>query len=278
VLLCPRCGHPVVPAESPEALVLLASRPELAREGLSRLERVSRTIKVLPLAGGVAIVCLIVAAWAFPSVRDAPWFTWLFFAAGATIVAHPVWLALHLFLSALEADRPRQSAADPSNRSLTLPPGLPSLGSLGPIDAERKRELKRLGKAEVERRSSVLKEAMELANPAPTDSDRWADGYRDGVERERWLKKKLPVLSRAQVERMFVVLPESTPGWVPHPGGYVICTTCGSAAPSLMPWRLFYWASCACGNIRWRCILGWQRGTARDPRAIVSAKLLGRAK
>ena len=146
------------------------------------------------------------------------------------------------------------------------------------MDAEQKRALKRLGKAEIERRSSELRAALRQANPGGTGSDEWAKGYRSGVERERWLQKALPILSRAQLEELFVVLTENRPGWFPHPGGYVICTICGSAAPSFMPWRLFYWRSCVCGNIKWRCLLGWRRGSAREPDAIVSAKLLGRAK
>ena len=145
------------------------------------------------------------------------------------------------------------------------------------MDAEQKRALKRLGKAEVERRSSELRAALQESNPGGPGSDEWARGYRHGVERERWLQKTLPILSRAQLEELFVVLIDDRPGWVPHAGGYVICAICGSAAPSFMRWKLFYWRSCACGNIRWRCLLGWCRGTAREPDAVVSAKLLGRA-
>ena len=146
------------------------------------------------------------------------------------------------------------------------------------MDAEQKRALKKLGKAEVERRSAELRAALEEANPGGAASEDWASGYRDGVERERWLKKALPILSRAQLEELFVVLPDNRPGWVPHPGGYILCAICGSAVPSVLPRRLFYWRSCVCGNIKWRCLLGFGRGSAREPDAIVSVKLLGRSK
>lgn len=144
------------------------------------------------------------------------------------------------------------------------------------MNAATKRSLKRLGKAEVERRSAEIRAALKEANPAPSGSGQWAKGYRVGLKRELWLQRALPILHRERLHELFVVLRQPGTGWVPHPGGYVICNTCGSAAPSLMPWKLFYWASCACGNIRWRCFLGWRRGGVRNPDGVTSAKLCGR--
>jgi hypothetical protein len=146
------------------------------------------------------------------------------------------------------------------------------------MDAARRRELKRLGKAEVERRSAEVNAALALANPASAGSDEWARGYRDGVYRERWLKRKLPILHHRELQRLFVVQGTSDSGWTPYPGGYILCALCGSAVPSYLPWRVFYWKACACGNIRWRQILGWRRGRAEDPTNVVPISLIGRAK
>ena len=73
------------------------------------------------------------------------------------------------------------------------------------------------------------------------------------------------------------MVPESNAGWVAHPGGYVQCLKCGSAAPSAMSRRLFYWAGCACGNIRWRWVLFCGRASVADPKAVVPVKLIAKS-
>lgn len=100
ILLCPRCRQHVVPVEGPEGLALLASQPNLLSGGFSRLEQASRIVKAFPLVGGVGFVVLIVASIAFPSIREQPWLIWLVYAVVFLIVAHPVWLAIHLLLDA----------------------------------------------------------------------------------------------------------------------------------------------------------------------------------
>jgi hypothetical protein len=79
-----------------------------------------------------------------------------------------------------------------------------------------------------------------------------------------------------RLESLFVVVPESNAGWVPHAGGYVQCLKCGSAAPSAMPRRLFYWSGCACGNIRWRWVLFFGRAFVANPEAVVPVKLVAK--
>jgi hypothetical protein len=145
------------------------------------------------------------------------------------------------------------------------------------MDPERRRQLKRAGKAEVERRSAELNAAMSASNPAPVGSEEWGRGYKSGTERERWLRVKLPVLHRPQLESLFVVLPQAGAGWVAHPGGYVQCLKCGSAVPSAMPRRLFYWSGCACGNIRWRWLFFRGRATVADAKAVVPVTLVGKS-
>jgi len=137
------------------------------------------------------------------------------------------------------------------------------------MDEERKRKLKALGKAEVERRSAELRAALDEANPARPGEDAWSSHYRTGTERERWLRNKLPILHRSELESQFVALEDAE-------AGYLLCKVCGSAVPAAVPRRWFYWASCACGNIRWRCLLGWRRAFVRDPGSVVAVKLIGR--
>jgi hypothetical protein len=144
------------------------------------------------------------------------------------------------------------------------------------MNAERRRQLKAVGKAEVERRSAELRAAVTASNPAPIGSDEWVRGYRAGTQRERWLRSKLPVLHRDALETAFLVSRDVGAGWIPHVGGYVRCLRCGSAAPSALPRRWFYWAGCACGNVRWRCVLFWRRGVVADPESVEPVKLIGR--
>lgn len=144
------------------------------------------------------------------------------------------------------------------------------------MDKARRRELKALGKAEVARRSAAVHDALREANPAAPGDPEWSDNYRRGVERERWLRKTLPLLGYAELHERFVVREDVGEGWIPHVGGYLLCTDCGCATPSAMPRRLFYWRSCACGNVRWRMILWWRRCRVRHPEKLVPVKLVGR--
>jgi hypothetical protein len=145
------------------------------------------------------------------------------------------------------------------------------------MDAERKRQLKARGKAEVERRSAELRKVLAAANPASIDSVEWGANYKKGVERERWLRERLPLLDSKQLQELFVILPNENDGWHAHIGSYVVCQRCGSAVPAALPRRLFYWAGCECKNVRWRCILFWQRVFVSDPSVVIPVKLVGKA-
>ena len=144
------------------------------------------------------------------------------------------------------------------------------------MDAERKRALKKSGKAEVARRSAELEAALSASNPAPIGSDQWAANYALATTRERWLQRKRPLLRAKQLRAMFVVQPYESAGWSAHPGAYVMCTVCGSAIPCAVPNRLLYWRSCSCGNAGWRAVLGWTKPIARRPEALIPVKLIGR--
>ena len=144
------------------------------------------------------------------------------------------------------------------------------------MDAARKRQLKAIGKAEVARQSEAIHASLAEANSAAIGSDAWAKNHRTGTLREKWLRKRLPILHKDQLHKLFVVHPYEVNRWSPFIGGYIMCTHCGSAAPSALPRRLFYWGSCVCGNIRWNCLLAWRKGTITDASAIVPIKLIGR--
>ncbi|WP_343635095.1 hypothetical protein [Roseateles sp.] len=145
------------------------------------------------------------------------------------------------------------------------------------MDADRKRQLKKLGKAEVARQSAELRASLTDANPAALGDSAWANNHKTGILREKWLKKKLPLLRQKKLEQLFVVLPIVSAGWRPTLGGYIQCRTCGSASPSSIPERkFFYWATCGCGNIRWRCIGPFRRVVVRAPDQILPVTLIGR--
>jgi hypothetical protein len=146
------------------------------------------------------------------------------------------------------------------------------------MDPVRRRELKQLGKKEVERRSAELQNTLSAANPSPVGSDEWARGYKLGIQREKWLRKKLPLLTPDELASMFVVHDATDPGWTAHGGssGYLRCNKCGCAAPSVLPDTWFYWSSCSCGNIRLRRILFWKVILAKDPSELTPVKLVGR--
>ena len=131
------------------------------------------------------------------------------------------------------------------------------------MDPERKRALKKLGKAEVQRQSDEVRRALDEANPMDASSDAWIRGHKLGTERERWLRKRLPTLHQPQLDALFVVRPYVGTGWVPTPGGYVQCEDCGSALPSMRPKSWFHSTGCRCGNIEWWEILWWRRITVR---------------
>jgi hypothetical protein len=144
------------------------------------------------------------------------------------------------------------------------------------MDEKRRRELKALGKAEVARQSAELWTALHEANAAAPGDANWSANYRRGVERERWLRKTLPVLAPTMLRKLFVVREEVGLGWVPHIGGYLLCTGCGYATPSALPRRMLYWRSCGCGNVKWRMILGWRRCRVTHPERLTRVKLIGR--
>lgn len=145
------------------------------------------------------------------------------------------------------------------------------------MDQQRKKKLKKMGKAEVARQSAEVWQALKAANPVDPGDDAWAGNYKRGLLREKWLRDELPLLNSRQVEEWFVVLPNASAGWKPHAKGFVLCGNCGSVSPSAAPKRRFiYWTSCECGNIKWRCIGPWRNVSVARPESVVPVKLIGK--
>ena len=145
------------------------------------------------------------------------------------------------------------------------------------MDKERKRFLKAVGKAEVQRRSDALERALRAANPAPPGSDDWAKNYRAGTLHEKKLRQKLPILPIEEVEQKYVVLrAEGEVG--AYVGQYLQCMRCGSVLPAAIPKRAFYWGSCACGNVKWRVLAGWNGSRFEDLSLVRPVTLLGKGK
>lgn len=158
----------------------------------------------------------------------------------------------------------------------TTRPMVPSNRDSAFMDRDRRRQLKAWGKAEVARESAALQASLRHANPAAPGDDQWASHYRLGVMRERWLREKLPLLRSEKLNSLFVVHPWGANTSSAHLGGYVLCGGCGTASPSAIPRKVFYWKSCGCGNIRWRCFFGWTRNTVKDPSLLLPVKLIGK--
>jgi hypothetical protein len=118
-----------------------------------------------------------------------------------------------------------------------------------------------------------VREAQRGDEAAATGGRGWSIGYRIAYRNEAWLHRSRPILSASQIEKLFVILPSY--GSRRDAGPYVVCR-CGFAAPVSMPRRVFYWSSCACGNIRWRCILWWRKGTIQNWELVFPAKLVAR--
>ena len=143
------------------------------------------------------------------------------------------------------------------------------------MDKERKRQLKKQGKAEVQRVSDALHKSLQEANPLPPGAPGWADSYKLGIQREKWLKSELPVLHEPELSQLFSVRPYPNRGWLPHVGAYVQCQSCGSAIPCARKKRFFDRVRCRCKNIVWWQLFKWRKVVIKKPENVVPIKLIG---
>jgi hypothetical protein len=126
---------------------------------------------------------------------------------------------------------------------------------------ERRRHLKREGKAEVVSRSHARKVASEALLPdmlaalshtgqPPNDLSKLTNDQIARARLEAWVAAERPVLHRDRLHQEFVPLPDTSQKWKSHPFSYLLCKRCGSALPSHPVSSLFQRSSCQCGNIR----------------------------
>lgn len=144
------------------------------------------------------------------------------------------------------------------------------------MNSERKRALKKLGKAEVERRSTALHQHLQDANPVELDDPLWASNYARGVEKERWISRKRPTLHREALNRQFVVRPYENDGWRSLERNYIQCTNCGSALPSLPRPKILGLTKCKCWNIVWWRLFKWNNFRIKRMELVQPVKLTGR--
>jgi len=142
---------------------------------------------------------------------------------------------------------------------------------------ERRKQLKRAAKQELERRFNITNNAINEAVPLHSSNDpTWGKRFKLGIERERWLRKRLPLLRKPELDRLFVVAEDTHP-LSSFVGGYMRCRSCESVAPTALPrTKRFYWKSCGCGNIRWRVFLWWGACKVRNQELLEPVRLIGR--
>jgi hypothetical protein len=156
------------------------------------------------------------------------------------------------------------------------------------MDIERRKQLKKQGKAQVERDSAERKARSQAVLPdmlaalshsgvLPESPDHLAPDARARFEKERWIAESRPTIHREQLLTEFVPLLDAAGKWTQHLLAYVMCKGCQSAVPLIPPHRLLYRSSCACGNLRWKRFLGYGRLAIRDPNFALPIALFGRA-
>ena len=156
------------------------------------------------------------------------------------------------------------------------------------MDIERRRQLKRQGKAEVERRSAESKAqsealisdmiaALSHTGVLPLDPTHLDPDARTRYEREQWVMALRPTIHKEQLHAEFIPLPDPAGKWKQHPLGYVMCKRCHSVLPAIPPERLFYTSSCACGNLQWRRWLWRGKFSMRDSSKALPIGIFARA-
>jgi hypothetical protein len=156
------------------------------------------------------------------------------------------------------------------------------------VTTDRRRQLKREGKAEIERRTQArkdesesllhdMKAALSHSGDVPTEFSCLSEEQRLRATRERWIISERPVLHRQQLYGEFVHLPDTAQKWLDHPLSYLLCKVCSSAIPSQPKLRLFGLSGCRCGNLRRRHILGITRLRIAEESMVVLVAIFGRA-
>jgi len=156
------------------------------------------------------------------------------------------------------------------------------------MDAQRRKQLKLQGKAEVERRSAQHKARSDALLPdmmaalshdgaLPPDPTRLNAEQRARYEKELWVRKSRPTIHKRQLDSDFIPLPDTKGQWKNHALSYFMCKGCNSVLPAIPPRRPIYSSSCACGNLSWFRIFGLGKLSVREPSKLLPIALFGRA-
>ena len=103
------------------------------------------------------------------------------------------------------------------------------------MDPVTRRKLKKAGKAEIERRSSELDALLKQSNPANPGDPQWSKNYREVTLKEKQYKKnRARAYPASDVGTEFLLNPvemDWSRGYLPVPGYYLQCKSCGDVVP-----------------------------------------------
>lgn len=116
------------------------------------------------------------------------------------------------------------------------------------MDAERRKQLKREGKALLERRSREVQEDLAATNPAEFASDEYVRNEIEIRQKERAIRRVASSVPRAEIERHFVlriITDELSRGFLVSDNAFLLCQRCSEVLPSAPICPM----ACSCGNL-----------------------------
>ena len=142
------------------------------------------------------------------------------------------------------------------------------------MDRETRNKLKKAGKAEVERQSSELHTRLKESNPVEIGDPQWSKNYREVTLKEKEYKRnRSKVYPASDVGTEFLLNPVNmdwSRGYIPVPGYYLQCKSCGD----LMPMNPEKELNCGCGAV---VISPNVDRISFNPNMVVATKLIAKA-
>ena len=142
------------------------------------------------------------------------------------------------------------------------------------MDQATRRKLKKAGKTEIERQSSELRARLKESNPADIGDPQWSENYREVTLKEKEYKRNRSIVYLASdVGTEFLLNPvdiDWSRGYIPVPGYYLQCKSCGDVVPMNPEKEL----SCGCEAI---VISPDVDRISFNPNMVVAAKLIAKS-
>ncbi|MBT3198336.1 MAG: hypothetical protein HN350_00305 [Phycisphaerales bacterium] len=142
------------------------------------------------------------------------------------------------------------------------------------MDKETRKRLKNEGKAEVERRSQELRKQLRESNPVGIGNPQWAGNYKEVTLKERIYKKnRTEIYPASDVGVEFLLQSvelDWSRGYLPIPGYYLQCKSCGDLVPMDPEIDL----SCRCKSV---IIEPSKKNVLFDTDMVQVTKLMGKA-